>query len=240
MDKLSYSAERACSLTGAAFCQQHRAEETAQSCFVERQPCGRLELVGAWWQRRRQGRIEWEAKGVTKEERSPATSYPEQKVQHTNTIATPGRGERLGVFGLVRWAEYRGLTTRPPLVRVAVLPRRVESRIELSSRERFGQSSRLEPRMMDCRRNWRQLPSRTGQQPRCASWTGGYHGPWAPRRLPPVHLLAAFDSASSALLPRHNLSRDSDGLLLHLSVTLNLARISVSYTGTRRRRSPKQ
>lgn len=51
--------------------------------------------------------------------------------------------------------------------------------------------------------------------------TGVDHGPWAPRRLPPVRLLAAFHSASSALLPRHNLSRDSDGLRLHLSVTLS-------------------
>lgn len=48
-------------------------------------------------------------------------------------------------------------------------------------------------------------------------------GPWAPRRLPPAHLLAAFDSASLALLPRLNLSRDSDGLGPHLSLTLNLA-----------------
>lgn len=83
--------------------------------------------------------------------------------------------------------------------------------------------------MIDRRRIWRQLPS-------CApGWASVHHDggtmtPWAPRSLPPVRLLAAFHSASSALLPRHNLSRDSDGLLLHLSVTLtlNLARISLS------------
>lgn len=67
-------------------------------------------------------------------------------------------------------------------------------------------------------------------------------GPWplAPRRLPPAHLLAAFDSASSALLPRLNLSRDSDGLGPHLSVTLNLACFTVFLPfRTRQRRSPR-
>lgn len=68
---------------------------------------------------------------------------------------------------------------------------------------------------------------------------GGDLGPWAPRRLPPAHLLAAFDSASSALLPRLNLSRDSDGLGPHLSVTLNLACFTVFLSfSTRQRRSP--
>lgn len=76
MVKLSYSTEGSLQLDGGRICQQHKAKETAQSCFVVRQLCG---LLGAWWQRRRRGRIEREAKGVTKEERSPATSYPEQK-----------------------------------------------------------------------------------------------------------------------------------------------------------------
>lgn len=79
------------------------------------------------------------------------------------------------------------------------------------------------------------LPDRPAAQ---ACIMTGAPWPLAPRRLPPAHLLAAFDSASSALLPRLNLSRDSDGLGLHLSVTLNLACFTVFLPfRTRQRRS---
>lgn len=77
MVKLSYSAEGACSLRDLS------ATQGQGNCTILLLSCGSpvvgSNLAGAWWQRRRQGRIEKEAKGVTKEERSPATSYPEQK-----------------------------------------------------------------------------------------------------------------------------------------------------------------
>lgn len=73
MVKLSYSAEGACSLTGGGSVSNTRPTLSCGNSVVG------SSLMGALWQRRRQGRIEREAKGVTKEERSPATSYPEQK-----------------------------------------------------------------------------------------------------------------------------------------------------------------
>lgn len=100
----------ACSLRGRDLSATHKDKKTAQSCPVVRQSCGRLEL---WWEPGgrggvRQGRIEVEAKGVTKEERSPATSYPEQK------YSTAHGSDQDGAIGwcvleLAKWAENREL-----------------------------------------------------------------------------------------------------------------------------------